>query len=182
MAFDPYELDRDYGAPSGVITEAQYTTRTFLWMMLGLMVTFGVALVGWMTNAQLLRQLELLRTGDTDAFEQIYIHLSQPLFTVIVRIMGNRTAAEDILQEVFVKLYQSPPPPSVKNPRAYLFQMARNLAIDGIRGQHQSVSLGRWNSSLFPQRTPIWLWMWHPPWPPFPKASAKWSLSTWTAV
>ena len=53
MAFDPYELDRDYGAPSGVITEAQYTTRTFLWMMLGLMVTFGVALVGWMTNATL---------------------------------------------------------------------------------------------------------------------------------
>lgn len=50
MAFDPHELDRDYGAPSGVITEAQYTTRTFLWMMLGLMVTFGVALVGWMTN------------------------------------------------------------------------------------------------------------------------------------
>lgn len=42
MAFDPYELDRDYGAPSGVITEAQYTTRAFLWMMLGLMVTFGV--------------------------------------------------------------------------------------------------------------------------------------------
>ena len=25
MAFDPYDLDRDYGAPSGVITEAQYT-------------------------------------------------------------------------------------------------------------------------------------------------------------
>ena len=53
MAFDPHELDRDYGAPSGVITEAQYTTRTFLWMTLGLMVTFGVALVGWMTNATL---------------------------------------------------------------------------------------------------------------------------------
>lgn len=50
MAFDPYELDRDYGAPSGVITEEQYTTRTFLWMMLGLMITFGVAILGWMTN------------------------------------------------------------------------------------------------------------------------------------
>lgn len=53
MAFDPYELDRDYGAPSGVITEAQYTTRTFLWMMLGLMVTFGVAILGWVTNLTL---------------------------------------------------------------------------------------------------------------------------------
>lgn len=50
MAFDPHEPDRDYGAPSGVITEEQYTTRTFLWMMLGLMITFGVAILGWMTN------------------------------------------------------------------------------------------------------------------------------------
>lgn len=50
MAFDPHELDRDYGAPSGIITEEQYTTRTFLWMMLGLMITFGVAILGWMTN------------------------------------------------------------------------------------------------------------------------------------
>lgn len=53
MSFDPHEMDRDYGAPSGVITEAQYTTRTFLWMMLGLMITFGVALLGWFTNITL---------------------------------------------------------------------------------------------------------------------------------
>ena len=50
MDFDPRDMDRDYGAPSGVITEAQYTTRTFLWMMLGLMISFGVAILGWMTN------------------------------------------------------------------------------------------------------------------------------------
>lgn len=53
MSFDPHELDRDYGVPSGVITEAQYTTRTFLWMMLGLMITFGIALLGWFTNITL---------------------------------------------------------------------------------------------------------------------------------
>lgn len=53
MSFDPNQLDRDYGTPSGVITEAQYTTRTFLWMMLGLMITFGVGILGWFTNATL---------------------------------------------------------------------------------------------------------------------------------
>lgn len=53
MSFDPHEMDRDYGTPSGVITEAQYTTRTFLWMTLGLMITFGVAILGWVTNATL---------------------------------------------------------------------------------------------------------------------------------
>ena len=50
MDFDPRDMDRDYSAPSGVITEAQYTTRTFLWMMLGLMISFGVAILSWMTN------------------------------------------------------------------------------------------------------------------------------------
>lgn len=53
MSFDPHEMDRDYGAPSGVITEAQYTTRTFLWMTLGLMISFGVAILGWVTNMTL---------------------------------------------------------------------------------------------------------------------------------
>ena len=53
MSFDPHEMDRDYGAPSGVITEAQYTTRTFLWMTLGLMISFGVAILGWVTNVTL---------------------------------------------------------------------------------------------------------------------------------
>ena len=52
MSFDPYELDRDYGASGRkVITEGQYTARTFLWMVLGLMITFGVAVVCWATYA-----------------------------------------------------------------------------------------------------------------------------------
>lgn len=51
MSFDPYEFDRDYDASRRVITESQYTTQTFLWMVLGLMITFGVAVFCWVTNA-----------------------------------------------------------------------------------------------------------------------------------
>ena len=42
MSFDPYEFDRGY-ASSQRDTIGQYTAKTFLWMMLGLLVTFGVA-------------------------------------------------------------------------------------------------------------------------------------------
>jgi RNA polymerase sigma-70 factor (ECF subfamily) len=45
------------------------------------------------------------------------------------------------MQEVFLKLYQSPPEPHIKNLRAYIFQMARNLAIDSTRKQHPDISL-----------------------------------------
>lgn len=49
MSFDPYEFDRSMAAAGGE-TIGQYTARTFLWMVLGLMVTFGVAIVSWMSG------------------------------------------------------------------------------------------------------------------------------------
>lgn len=57
------------------------------------------------------------------------------MYTIILRITQDQALSEDVLQEVFIKLFQSPPKPSVKKPRAYLFQMARNLAIDNVRRQ-----------------------------------------------
>ena len=51
MSFDPYEFDRSYGSSTHRISEGEYTARTFLWMVLGLMVTFGVAVLCWLTNA-----------------------------------------------------------------------------------------------------------------------------------
>lgn len=86
-----------------------------------------------MNDDQLRSALTLLRRGELDAFEQIYTELSAPLFTVILRVVQDRALSEDILQEVFLKLYQSPPGPEVKKPRAYLFQTARNLALDALR-------------------------------------------------
>ena len=51
MSFDPYEFDRSYVPEGQMETLGQYTSKTFLWMVLGLMITFGVAIVCWMTNA-----------------------------------------------------------------------------------------------------------------------------------
>ena len=52
MSFDPYEFDRGYASSQGD-TLGQYTAKTFLWMVLGLLVTFGVAVGCWLTNATL---------------------------------------------------------------------------------------------------------------------------------
>ena len=49
MSFDPYEFDRGYASSTGD-TLGQYTAKTFLWMMLGLLVTFGVATFGYITD------------------------------------------------------------------------------------------------------------------------------------
>ena len=50
MSFDPYEFDRDMNQVGQMETLGQYTARTFLWIVLGLLVTFGVALACWLTG------------------------------------------------------------------------------------------------------------------------------------
>lgn len=94
-----------------------------------------------MNNTELTKKLNAIRNGDKVAFEELYIDLKTPIYTIISRITWDTSMSEDIMQEVFIKLYQSPPEPSVKNPRAYIFQIARNLAIDSMRKQPQHISL-----------------------------------------
>ncbi len=87
-------------------------------------------------NKQELRQkLLAMQNGDKIAFEEIYEQLKTPIYTIILRITQDNALSEDILQEVFLKLYRSPLKPQIENPRAYLFQMAHNLAIDNVRKQ-----------------------------------------------
>lgn len=74
-----------------------------------------------------------LRGGSMSAFEEIYSALSKPVYTVALRITGERTLAEDVTQDVFVKLYGSPPDETVKKPRAYIFAMAHNAAINSLK-------------------------------------------------
>lgn len=84
-----------------------------------------------MTDQQLKTQMEALKTGDQQAFLKIYQELKTPVYTVLVRLTGDRLLSEDLLQEVFLRIYRQPP--EAEKPRAYVFRMARNLAIDALR-------------------------------------------------
>ena len=52
MSYNPYDFNNGYQASQGD-TLGQYTAKTFLWMVLGLLVTFGVAVGCWLTDATL---------------------------------------------------------------------------------------------------------------------------------
>ena len=47
MPFDPHSFDSSYPVPE---TIGQYTAKTFLWMVLGLLITFAVAIASWITG------------------------------------------------------------------------------------------------------------------------------------
>ena len=84
--------------------------------------------------------LESVRSGDKTAFTVLYENMKKPLFTIILHITRDFVLAEDILQELFLKIFLSPPE-NIKNPRAYMCKIAHNMAIDSIRKQKSDVEL-----------------------------------------
>ncbi len=93
-----------------------------------------------MTDKELSLKLKKVHEGDIKAFEDIYSDMKTPVMTVIMRVVQNRETAEDLFQEIFIKLYRSPPI-NVSKPRAYIFKTAVNLAIDSLRAKEKTISL-----------------------------------------
>ena len=86
-----------------------------------------------MNEKQLKDAFQKMQNGDREQFALIYEQLKKPVFTIAYRITLSQASAEDITHDLFLELLSSPPPPKVENPRAWIFKMARNLAIDALR-------------------------------------------------
>lgn len=91
-----------------------------------------------MDDLKLTNLFESIRAGDIKAFAAFYDAYKKPVYTVLWRIVGSKETAEDLTQDLFVKLFADPPAPTVKNPRAYVFKMARNLALNALRKKQDS--------------------------------------------
>jgi len=72
-----------------------------------------------------------------DWLEGLYRDHAPALFRFLIRITGNEADTRDILQEIFVRLAQSPRLlDGVAVPRSYLFRLAHRLVIDRHRRDH----------------------------------------------
>ena len=49
-----------------------------------------------------------MRAGDKDAMTAVYDRYLGIVYAVALRVLGNTTAAEDVLQEVFLRLWRNP--------------------------------------------------------------------------
>lgn len=81
--------------------------------------------------------LLLARTalGDRAAFQRLYQRTAGQLLGVILRIVRQRDAAEDVLQEVFVSVWKNAGSfnPALAQAQTWLASIARNRAIDSLR-------------------------------------------------
>lgn len=79
--------------------------------------------------------LDRSRRGDADAFAQLYRQQAQGIYGLALRLTGDRSRAEDVTQETFLKAlkglrgYRGEAPVQV-----WLRRMAANASIDLLRG------------------------------------------------
>ena len=78
--------------------------------------------------------------GDRSALQTVYRLTSAKLFGVALRILGERSEAEDVLQEVYVTVWRKAADFDVNraSPMTWLIAIARNRAIDRLRATRQS--------------------------------------------
>jgi RNA polymerase sigma-70 factor (ECF subfamily) len=90
-------------------------------------------------NPELAAEIELMRLtgqGDRKSFEQLYERFSGVLFSTAYRVLNNPEAAEDVLQDVFVQIWDKAPlyDPARGKPLTWAVTLTRNKAIDRLRG------------------------------------------------
>jgi RNA polymerase sigma-70 factor (ECF subfamily) len=75
--------------------------------------------------------------GDRGAFEALYRATSSRLLGICMRVLPERADAEEVLQEVFVGIWQKAGQfdPERASAMAWLAMIARNKAIDRVRAQ-----------------------------------------------
>lgn len=87
---------------------------------------------------QLESEIALLRrvaAGDRRSFAELYEQFSGVLFSTAYRVLNNREAAEDVLQDVFVQIWEKAPlyDPARGKPMTWAVTLTRNKAIDRLR-------------------------------------------------
>ncbi len=86
-------------------------------------------------RAELSDLLALVSRGDRRALGEVYSRTSAKLFGVCLRVTRDREAAEDILQQVYLKVWNRAGrfDPQVASPITWLCAIARNASIDWVR-------------------------------------------------
>jgi RNA polymerase sigma-70 factor, ECF subfamily len=81
--------------------------------------------------------LALVGAKDADAFEVLYDRHSKVVYSLIYRLLGDRTAAEDVAQEAFLAVWKRSGGyvTARGSVRTWLLSIAHNQGVDRLRSQ-----------------------------------------------
>lgn len=86
-----------------------------------------------LTDSQAL--LDQLRKGDANAFTQLYKTYWYPLFLVAYRKLNDKASAEEVVQEIFTRLWKNRATNAIDDIEFYLFSAVRYEVINAIRSR-----------------------------------------------
>lgn len=85
-----------------------------------------------------------LRAGDEDAFEEVFRRHYSTVYAVLMRLTGSPEEAEDLAQEVFMRLYERPLAGGAEvNIGGWLYRVASNTGFNALRSRRR-----RWDRLL----------------------------------
>ena len=88
-----------------------------------------------MTDRELVEQA---KRGDQGAFEQLVLDNQNKVYTLALRLVNDRTAAEDLAQEAFVRAWQGLVSfQGGSSFSTWVYRLATNLCIDYLRRQRR---------------------------------------------
>lgn len=79
--------------------------------------------------------IQRIANGDREAFAEIFDRLAPSVLGVLVRLLGQRSLAEEVLQETLLQAWLQADRyrPEQGSPRQWLFVIARSRALDRLR-------------------------------------------------
>jgi RNA polymerase sigma-70 factor (ECF subfamily) len=81
------------------------------------------------------RLIERVRARDADAFEALYDEYHRLVYGLALRVLADASAAEDVTQAVFLKIWDSPALFRGGNFGAWIARVTRNRALDVVRAR-----------------------------------------------
>lgn len=90
-------------------------------------------------QADLAALIRATASGEQAALGALYERTAAKLLGVVVRIVRDRGQAEDVLQEVYIRVWQNARSysPEAGRPMTWLITIARNRAIDVVRARRE---------------------------------------------
>jgi RNA polymerase sigma-70 factor (ECF subfamily) len=94
--------------------------------------------------------MDRLASGDLGALDQLYEHYGVMAFSIAYRITGDRTAAEDVVQEAFLGAWRNAARylDARGSVRTWLLSIVHHRAIDAVRRRRPTIELPEVETSL----------------------------------
>ncbi|MGV3529756.1 MAG: RNA polymerase sigma factor [Flavisolibacter sp.] len=86
--------------------------------------------------------VQQIAAGDKDAFRTLFDEYKDLVFTFVYGLTHSRVDAEEVVQDVFLKLWQTRENlTTIEVPKSYIYRMARNRTLDLLAAKGRQAKL-----------------------------------------